>query len=276
MKCGTSTLHDQLAAQPGIFMTTPKEPNYFSDDRVFGRGWTWYESQFRRGVGAQLCGESSTHYTKLPTYPYACARMKEALPDLKLLYMMRHPIDRLVSHYVHEWSQRVVHGTIEQALETNPELIEYGRYAMQLEPYVDAFGKHAILPIFLERFQRTPQQELSRICTFLGYDGEATFNKELTTQNVSSERMRLGAVERIFVTNRWLTIARRRLVPARVRTALKRRVQMRERPEFSPETKRHLESIFDRDLERIGSWLGTKLDCQSFTETVSERPFALV
>ena len=41
MKSGTTTLQVQLASQPGIFMTTPKEPNFFSDDDVFARGMAW-------------------------------------------------------------------------------------------------------------------------------------------------------------------------------------------------------------------------------------------
>ena len=46
MKCMTSTLHEQLAAQPGIQMSMPKEPCYFSDDAVYARGPEWYASLF--------------------------------------------------------------------------------------------------------------------------------------------------------------------------------------------------------------------------------------
>ena len=46
MKCGTSTLQAQLARQDGVFMTTPKEPNFFSDDDIFAKGRAWYEGLF--------------------------------------------------------------------------------------------------------------------------------------------------------------------------------------------------------------------------------------
>ena len=46
MKCATSTLHDQLAAQPGFFMTEPKEPNFFSNDEIYERGLDWYTDLF--------------------------------------------------------------------------------------------------------------------------------------------------------------------------------------------------------------------------------------
>ena len=48
MKCATTSLHDQLAAQSGIFMSTPKEPNFFSDDDAWRRGLDWYWGLFER------------------------------------------------------------------------------------------------------------------------------------------------------------------------------------------------------------------------------------
>ena len=69
MKCATSTLHDQLARQPGLFMSVPKEPNFFSDDAQYARGFAWYTSLFADARPGTIRGESSTHYTKLPTLP---------------------------------------------------------------------------------------------------------------------------------------------------------------------------------------------------------------
>ena len=102
MKSATTTLHEQLARQPGLFMSVPKEPNFFSDDDNYAQGLGWYSSLFRDAPAGALRGESSTHYTKLPTHPRTVDRMVQALPDVKLIYVMRHPIDRLISQYVHE------------------------------------------------------------------------------------------------------------------------------------------------------------------------------
>lgn len=104
MKCATSSLHTQLAQQPGIFMTTPKEPNFFSDDGQFALGLSWYKNLFSDAQSGDICGESSTHYSKLPDYPQCIQRMSFYLPTVKLIYVMRHPIDRLVSHYIHQLS----------------------------------------------------------------------------------------------------------------------------------------------------------------------------
>ena len=78
MKSATTTLHEQLARQPGIFMSRPKEPNFFSDDAIYARGWGWYSSLFQAADLGSLRGESSTHYTKLPTFPRTVERMVQA------------------------------------------------------------------------------------------------------------------------------------------------------------------------------------------------------
>ncbi len=102
MKCGTSALHEQLHAQPGVFMCTPKEPNFFSDDEIYARGIAWYSSLFDDAPAVAICGESSTHSTKLPDLPHAVGRIAEHCPGAKFVYVMRNPLDRLVSHYMHE------------------------------------------------------------------------------------------------------------------------------------------------------------------------------
>ena len=120
MKCGTSTLQAQLAAQPGIFMTTPKEPNYFSDDPVYARGAAWYRGLFDGAAPGDLTGEASTHYTKLPTYPETLARMTAVVPAARLIYILRDPVERAVSHYLHERSLNNIPDGFERALETQP------------------------------------------------------------------------------------------------------------------------------------------------------------
>ncbi len=134
MKCGTSTLAAQLAAQPGVFMTTPKEPNFFSDDDVFARGPDWYASLFADAAPGDLKGEASTHYTKLPDYPDCAARLHAALPQARLIYLTRDPVERLISHYIHEWTMRSIDCDVEEAIARHPELISYGRYEDQLAP----------------------------------------------------------------------------------------------------------------------------------------------
>ena len=266
MKSATSSLHVQLASHPGIFMSEPKEPNFFSDDTEYRRGTDFYLSLFADASKADLCGESSTHYTKLPDYPETIPRMKALLPDVRLIYVMRHPIDRLVSHYIHQWTQNVMRCDINEALDRYPELIHFGRYSYQLEPYFAAFGKSSVLPVFFAAVKGQPQRELERVAQFIGYQGPVLWKEELGAQNVSSERLRRFRGYRLFVDSPPMTFLRRTFIPQSVRDIVKERLSMKQRPVLRESNVARLESIFDEDLELLSQWLGVDSNCKNFDE----------
>ena len=264
MKSATSSLYQQLVQQQGIFMCTPKEPNFFSDAEQYAKGMAWYADLFANAPAGSLLGEASTHYTKLPTHPKTVERLKKHLPNARLVYVMRHPVDRLVSHYMHEWSTGVYHCGIGEAINKYPELIAYGRYAMQLEPYFEAFGRDAVLPVFFNRLVCEPQAELERICKFIGYQGQPVWIEDMKPDNVSSERIRKFPGYELLVESAPATWLRRHLIPQGLRDVVKMKLRMRERPALSKEEQTRLEAEFDRDLAQLGKWLGTRLDCQNF------------
>nr|WP_246564706.1 sulfotransferase [Leptothoe spongobia] len=273
MKCATSSLHEQLALQPGIFMTDLKEPNFFSNDEEYEKGAEWYASLFTPEAIDTLLGESSTHYTKLPTYPETIARIKQDIPNalsLKFIYVMRHPIDRLVSQYIHEWSQRIIPKgkDINVAIHEYPELIAYSKYSMQLQPYFDNFGKDKVLPVFFERMISEPQSELERICKFLDYSHKPVW-QDLEAQNVSSERMLTSEWRDFLVETPILSTLRKVLVPKSVRTRIRKMWTLSERPQLSTKNLEYLEEIFNQDLELLTPWLGYEsLTCKNFKKTI--------
>ncbi len=272
MKCGTSTLQAQLAAQPGFFMTTPKEPNFFSDDDVFARGMGWYSALFEGAAPGDLRGEASTHYTKLPTHPETLERLAAAAPDAKLIYLMRHPIDRLVSHYIHEWTMGEVSGDINAAADPASPFVAYGQYYRQLEPYLERYGKGRILPMFLERMKASQNAEIQRVARFLGIGGDIAWRHDLGAQNVSRERIRKFPLYNLLVENAPATALRRTLAPKVLRDWIKARLQMRQRPSLSPEKEQELTELFDEDLKQLGGLLGVDLNCANFNETVCAQP----
>jgi hypothetical protein len=269
MKSATSSLYDQLSRQPGIFMCTPKEPNFFSDAEQYAKGMAWYSGLFAEADKDCLLGEASTHYTKLPTHPMTVQRLKEHMPDSRLVYVMRHPVDRLVSHYIHEWSTGVYHCGIEEAIDKYPELLDYGRYAMQIEPYFESFGRAAVLPVFFDHLLREPQAELERICRFIGYRGQPVWIQDLKPDNVSSERIRKFPGYRFLVDSGPATWLRRHFIPQGLRDAVKMKLRMRERPVLSESAKVKLEEIFDQDLAVLGKLLGANINCRNFKQVTS-------
>ena len=172
MKSATTTLHEQLARQPGVFMSRPKEPNFFSDDAIYARGWGWYCSLFRPAGVADLRGESSTHYTKLPTYP-ADGRADGAGPAAAQADLRDAASDRPAGLAVRprgdgrpDRDRACARPSMQ-----HPELIDYSRYSMQLQPFLDAYGFDNVLPVFFPRLVSHSQAELERIGRFLGHEG---------------------------------------------------------------------------------------------------------
>jgi hypothetical protein len=248
MKCGTSTLAAQLGAQPGLFMTTPKEPNFFSDDEVHARGMAWYEALFDAAPPGALKGEASTHYTKRPTHPDTLARLTTALPSApRIIYLIRDPVERTLSHYLHERTMGKIATNIESAFDRHPEMVAYSCYGQQIAPYVQAFGAERIHVTSLERMERQPQDVLDEVCAFLGYPGAPVWQEERARVNASTERIRLLPMHKLLVDNPVATALRRALVPQALRQRIKQSRQIQDRPQLSPARRRALEEVFARD-----------------------------
>jgi hypothetical protein len=269
MKCATSTLHDQLARVEGVSMSKPKEPNFFSDELNWARGIGWYESLFGSMPPDGLRGESSTHYTKLPTYPLCVSRMHEQLPEAKLIYVMRDPIDRIVSQYIHEWSQRVIPDgcSIDNAIDQFSTLIEYSKYATQLTPYIQRWGMDRILPVFFERLMRDPQVEFERVGRFLGIEADMDWDTS-EAQNISAQRQRRNPFLNAILGNRALQAVRRSILPESVRAKLRSRWTMKERPVLAEESIEILRGVLDPEIRQLGSWIGRDLTCSSYKDVI--------
>jgi Sulfotransferase family len=273
MKSATTTLHEQLARQPGLFLSHPKEPNFFSDDAIYARGWDWYASLFAGAPPGSLRGESSTHYTKLPTYPHALDRIADALSRVKLIYVMRHPIERLVSQYRHQRNVGSTTVGVDEAIDRNPELIDYSLYTRQLSPYIAEYGRDAILPLSFHRLTEHPQAVLDQIGHFLGVRRPLQWDFSLKPRNVTSERLRPSALRQKLVALPILTPLRQALVPRSLTEPVKGLLRANvEVPDLAPETTERLREIFDADLAQLGDWLGMTLTCDNFRDATRDRP----
>ena len=182
---------------------------------------------------------------------------------------MRHPIDRLVSHYIHQWSMGIFHETIDEAVARHPELVSYGQYAMQLQPYLETFGRDAVLPVFFDRLVSEPQAELERVCQFIGYNGKAEWKADLAPSNVSSQRIKRFPLYSIVIETDPAIWVRRTFLPQSLRNWVKSKLTIRNRPKLSDEIQAGLEVTFNQDLEKLGNCLGIELNCKNFKHITS-------
>lgn len=251
MKCGTTTLAEQLGRQDGLFLTDPKEPNYFSDDDIFAKGPAWYADLFAGAAEGDLTLEASTHYTKLPDRPKTVARMKAALPEVRLVYMIRDPMVRLVSHWVHGWSLNEIRVPLEAALERHPELVDYGRYAMQVRPFLDTWGPEAVLLTSLERMQADPEGELARVAAHIGYAGKVHWREEAAVENASATRFRRLPMAKVLLGNPVARTLRRALIPKSWREKVRAARTLDTRPDIPADRVADLRARFAADREDL-------------------------
>ncbi|MEL7084760.1 MAG: sulfotransferase domain-containing protein [Cyanobacteria bacterium J06597_1] len=276
MKSATTSISSQLGMQPGIFMVSdPKELFFFSRDEIYSRGIDWYTSNFDGVPTNELCGEAATTYTQKEVYPLSVERMQQHLPNANLIYLMRHPIDRLISHYTHDVIGGRISVGINEAIDKHPELVSTSQYASQLKPYFEAFGYNQILPSFFERLNASPQAELERVCDFIGYAGTPQWSSDLKPKNVSKNRVQRNALTDFLRRAPVLSQVREYLVPSSLKTLIRKPfVAKVERPELSPENLERLKSIFDEDLAELGQWLGIELTCDTFKTVAAADGYA--
>lgn len=269
MKSATSTLHNQLSLQAGFFMSNPKEPNFFSDDVNYGKGAEHYLSLFNKATAVDLCGESSTHYTKLPTYPNTISRISTHLKDTKLIYIIREPIDRLISQYIHEWSVGTISSKIDDAIHRHPELIYYSKYGMQIRPYLENLP-NPILLVFYEALTKKPQTQLEHIASFLGAQHPVKWRFDIKGHNQSKERMRLNPTLKFIIDNPMLTYMRRKIIPEKWRRKLSKQFTMQSRPSLSSSNYLILSKTFNEDLLFLKQFTHLELTCSNWNQVTSE------
>jgi len=168
MKCGTTSLHEYLSYHPDVFMSKRKELNFFVSHQNWSKGLAWYESHFTEV--RKVVGESSPNYTRHPLFPGVPERMHALLPDAKLIYCVRDPVQRFISHYLHTYSLGRENRTLDRVLATlhaTPYLL-CSQYHYQLAQYLKYYPASQIKVVVLEELQHQPQETMQDVYTFLG------------------------------------------------------------------------------------------------------------
>ena len=124
-KCGTSTLHQVLMAHPHIFMTKQKEPHFFDTDTYYTRGLDRYlRDHFRGAAGFKARGEATPYLRS----EKARDRIRGDLgKDLRFVVILRDPVKRAWSHYLHQCRLGVETESFERALELESTRLSAGR-----------------------------------------------------------------------------------------------------------------------------------------------------
>ena len=268
MKCGTSALHHYLSLHPEISMSKEKELNFFIRERNWEKGIAWYESNFTGE--AKIYGESSPDYTNYPLLSGVPQAMHSLIPDAKLIYMVRDPVERIISQYMHNRWSGIETRNISEALRgaagvpmEETRYIRRSKYYMQLEQYLAYFPKSHILIITQEDLFKRRQQTLRQVFQFLGVDGD--FHSELFSNLVheSSEKKGKNRLALLLAQTRELGILRRLPPPVRrpaegaARFILTSKIK---RPALDEKLRQQLIEILREDIGRFREFAGREFE----------------
>lgn len=195
-KCGTSSMHQYFTQHPRLLAASIKEVHFFDGglDPIWDKyadGERLYRSYFPLRTVAQkksaLCFEASPDYI---FNPLAAERMAAMMPKLKLVVLLRDPVERAISHYFHELRRGRETEDIETAFaleesRTMPALINSdfkdprfinlsyqlrGDYADQLERIFDHFPREQVLILEAESFFEDPMEGMRQVLDFVGME----------------------------------------------------------------------------------------------------------
>ncbi len=178
-------------------MSRTKELDFLVAEENWPRGISWYESQFPSS--ARIRGESSPRYTMYPRYQGVPERMSSLVPNAKLIYLVRDPVDQIFSHYLWTYGHRYHTVGLKELVSDfeSSQLVQTSRYFMQLRRYLRYFPSSSILTIPQEELKHARQQTLQRIFRFLGVDESFTspeFERLRHDSSKQRQKTRAGAV----------------------------------------------------------------------------------
>jgi len=259
MKSGTSSLHAYLDEHPDISMSYPKELDFFIEERRWSKGFDWYESHFSRT--ALIRGESSVGYTQRHKYPGIPQRIHAMNPDIKLLYILRDPVERVVSHYTQlslmGLDLRDFRGVLD-ALRGSDYILS-SSYYYQIAAYLECFPREQIQILTLEELVRDKVGTIHKVFQFLGVDDTFVGKDWALVHNRSVdkfERNLLGKVMRRVPFKRQL----KPMVPEPLATAYSRvtcrKPEDRFQPVLTAEKRAEIAEILGEDIAQLRELVG--------------------
>lgn len=223
-KAGSSALHAALAQHPDIYMSAVKEPKYFlcgdappplyrgPGDAHSRREWVWrrgdYEALFASAPPGRRKGESTPFYLADPN---AQRRMRDVVPDAKVLAVLRDPVDRAYSNWMHLWVDGLEpEADVLAACDAEDARIAggwapfwryrgLGRYGEQLQRLYESYPPEQVMVLRYRDLVDQPEATLNAVCRFIGVrEGAVTTIPRDNTRPFVADGPRRAVLSRII------------------------------------------------------------------------------
>lgn len=166
-KCGSTWLYENIVKHPQVSDRNLKELNYFSylyEEQPF----SWYQSQFDWKNTETIKGEFSVTYMR---DPLAAVRIRKHFPDVKILAIIRNPVGRTYSNYLHSIRKGDISPSFPFAEYIEDEVnLGPARYYEILKRFYDEFPREQIKVVLLEEFSKDIPAGMRDVYGFLGVD----------------------------------------------------------------------------------------------------------
>lgn len=301
-KSGTTALHNFLDQHPEIFMSRPKEPNFFlfsgeepefsdieSDEQLYRSSVGLYErikknsitdeeaylKLFDQATSFKVKGEASVLYLSDPKAP---ARIKKYIPDVKLIVMLRNPVDRAFSSYMHMVLVGNETRSFKEALQQEPVdaeniwcgrgdyYIRAGFYARQLKGLFKHFDQQNIRIYLFDDFISSPEAIMSDIYRFLGVDEsfQGDHSKKLNISGVPKSKFIYNSLTRLyrkFASTGKMKKMIHYFLPKKTRSKITAAIFERSlnKPKMSQEDKEKLLSLYRKEILELQTLLDKDL-----------------
>jgi hypothetical protein len=283
---GTSSLYNYLKQHPQVYLPALKEPHYFSQInpshrqrylRTIIRDEAAYLRLFRRAKGYKAIGEASPSYLWKADAPH---RIHRAIPDAKIIILLRDPVERAYSHYLMDVREGLQNLPFPKALQEDwnrPEkgwsvsqlYVELGLYAEQVRRYLNVFGSEQVLILTFEDLTKSAlngKSVVADVLRFLGLDPAPLPKIDTSRVENGFAAARWSLARRIAGSN-WARRAGQILVPVSlganhtVKRVVYQRYFLKEQPKppMDEQAKEWLCSIYDPDLRVLEKVLDRKL-----------------
>ena len=251
-KSGTTTLYDILRQHPEIFISAFKEPHFFDISENYKNGIQWYEKNYFSNVNTEIIADFTPSYLfekKAPERIY-----KDLGENVKFVVLLRNPVDRAYSHYLHSVRDEHENLDFEQALKEEKGRLEkcikegdylyylrhsyfhQGLYSDMIERYLQYFPlEHFLFIHFEEDFLQKREQTVIKILDFLGIDNKAALKIDLKSNPASKARSK--KLKKIMKKSGWWRVLLKWMIPSlKIRQIVKNRLQRLNISKFTPES----------------------------------------
>lgn len=255
-KAATTTLAHHFQHHPDISFSRKKEPNFFNWKAA--SELAWYQNLFE--AHKQLRGEGSVDYSYRSYFLGTHQKIFEHNPNAKFIFILRHPIERLISHYTFNKMRGLLnHDFILWELESKWEYLQRSRYYSELKPYLDTFPKKQFLFLHFEEFIRSPQLVFNECCEFLGIAHYKVNEKSI--QNKSKDKLSAVSIQQQKSVTGQLFKYLKKFIPSKAKILLKKKVYAPiTRPELPDDVVTYIYSLLHQDIQNIQKYTGTNLD----------------